>query len=134
MQRFKIDTWEGVALIRASGPLTLDGMRQLREEVLRTAMRSEVHRVLCDLLGAVVMLTREEWRIFALQTTSEHAVGVPTGLLVAGAAIEPARDLCNQLNSMGRIALAFSASPPAYRWLGVPMTRPSASREVAVRG
>lgn len=133
MQRFKIHAKEGVGLIRAAGPLTLEGMRQMRAEVLRLAMRSEVERVLCDLSAAVVMLDAVDWQIFTLECCSQHAVSVPTGYLVQGAPTEAASRLCDQLNRVGRIALSFTTSQSAYRWLGVPALRLAGCPEAAAQ-
>lgn len=131
MQQFKIDAWEGAALVRIFGPVSLDGLRRMRAEVSRLAMLHEVRRVLCDTLSAAILLGPREWETYSQEACSEHAMGVPIAYLVHDGAYLDVCDLCDELNEVGRIALAFTASAPAYEWLALPDSQPAVRREFA---
>lgn len=134
MQKFRVGSRGGAGLVRAAGPITHEGMRELRAEVLRLALTHEIDCVLCDLSETVLLLSDGDWQSLADDHSSEHAVRVPVGYLVGGAAIESMRALCTQVNMAGRIALAFMTSQAAYRWLGVPAFRPEMSLAEVARG
>jgi len=135
MQRFKTSARDGAGLIRVAGPVTSATMRELRLEVLRLAMRSDVDRALFDLREAAMMLDQDEWGEFTRAGMSEHAVSVPTGYLITGPAIERVRAHCRELAMCGRVAVAFMTSGAAEAWLGVRLAEfPRVNAGVAPQG
>lgn len=120
---------KGGLTILATGVVTLEAMRAIRQEIARAALGNEVARVLIDASRAMLVLGLQSWATLAAEAASEHALRVPMALLVAEPMADLAWTFCDALNKHGRIALVFTNEPDARWWVAGGRERRSVQRQ-----
>lgn len=102
--------------IGVAGVATLGTMRQIRAATFRAAIQHDVGRALIDFSNAVLAMADVDWAAFSADSASRNAIRLSTALLVAEPFLDAAWDHCERLTDYGRVCLAFSHRPSAYRW------------------
>lgn len=107
-----------VLVVAATGVITVGSAKTLRANISGHLVMQDARAVLCDLRGAVHLLTAGGW-----QQLVEHAVAtwsgvppVPVAVLVAPVNLEAMRQHCRQLAQHGFLRLAFCERQAAFSW------------------